>query len=94
MPEAALKDYLQPFPGIRSFIFAPPPEGESRTWIFRAIEDPQLVLEFHFTTLLTQGWNVVENASTLVAKRGTSDLSVSALRRQDETRIVYEVHDR
>ena len=91
MSDSALKEYLQPFPGIGDFIFVPPETGESRTWIFRADEDPALILDFHFSSLITHGWHVVKTAPTIVAERDGSGVSVSAARRQDETRITYEV---
>ena len=91
MAQPPLKDYLEPYPGIRDFIFTPPAEGESRTWIFMAVEEPQTILNFHFTSLLTHGWRVVQNEPSLIAKRADAQLEVSTLRRQDETRVVYEV---
>ena len=86
-----LKDYLEPYPGIRDFIFAPPGEGQSRTWIFCADEPPQTILDFHFSFLITHGWRVLQTEPSIVAKRGDADLSVSTLTRNDGTRVVYEV---
>ena len=91
MSEAALKEYIQPYPGIGGYIFAPPATGESRTWIFRCTEDPKTVLDFHFSSLMTQGWRVLKLAPALVAEKSGSSVSVSSLRRSDETRIIYEV---
>ena len=91
MSDSALKEYIQPFPGIGGFIFVPPETGESRTWIFRATDDPQHILDFHFSSFMTQGWNVVENGARVLAERGGEGVSVSASRRKDETRIIYEV---
>ena len=92
MCETALKEYIQPFPGIPSFIFAPPATRESRTWIFGANEEPESVLNFHLAAFLAQGWHVLESAPSVVAERGGSGVSVSASRRRNETRIVYEVY--
>ena len=86
-----LKDYIEPFPGIRDFIFAPPGEGSSRTWIFAADEAPQTILDFHFSFLITHGWQITQNAPALMAKRAGTDIAVSTLSRGDSTRVVYEV---
>ncbi len=86
-----LKDYIEPYPGIRDFIFAPPGEGAFRTWIFAADEKPQTILDFHFSFLITHGWQILQNEPTLVAKRAGADISVSTLSREDGTRVVYEV---
>ena len=86
-----LNDYIEPFPGIRDFIFAPPGEGQSRTWIFTADETPQTILNFHFSFLLTHRWRIVQNEPVILAKRGEVDISVSTLSREDGTRVVYEV---
>ena len=95
MSDTALKQYLEPYPGIRDFIFAPhaPIEGTPRTWIFCAAEDPQEILNYHFSFLLTHGWRVLQSEPSIVAQRAGADLSVSTLRRNDETRVVYEVRD-
>jgi hypothetical protein len=92
MNSERLTDILEPFPGIRDFIFAPPPSGASRTWIFCATEDPEFILNYHFASLVTHGWRVTQSQPSIEARRGESGLSVSTLRRNDETRIVYEVH--
>ena len=86
-----LKDYIEPYPGIRGFIFAPPGEGSSRTWIFAANETPQTILDFHFSFLITHGWQILQNEPALLAKRAGDDISVSALSREDGTRVVYEI---
>ena len=91
MPQTTLNEYIEPYPGIRDFIFAPPASGPSRTWIFCAAEEPQRILDYHFSFLITHGWRVLQSEPTLVAHRGNADLSVSTLRRNDETRVVYEV---
>lgn len=91
MATTALKDYLEPYPGIRDFIFTPPSEGRSRTWIFAADEPPQTILNFHFSFLLTHGWQIVQNEPTLIAKRADADLSVSSWTTDDSTRVAYEV---
>ena len=92
MPQTALKDYIEPYPGIRDYIFAPPAEGVSRTWIFITAEDPpQTILNYHFVSLLTHGWRVIRNEPLIVAKRADADLLVSVVSREDETRVVYEV---
>ena len=91
MPDTALKDYIEPYPGIRDFIFVPPPVGESRTWIYCAVEDPQSILNYHFASLMTHGWRVLQNEPTILARRAGTDLSVSTMRRGDESRIVYEL---
>lgn len=91
MPEKTLADYIQPFPNIGEFIFVPRSDGESRTWIYRASEDSQMILDFHFSSLITHGWRLKETSPALVAERDGSNLSVSVLRRQDEARVVYEV---
>ena len=87
-----LKDYIEPYPGIRDFIFAPPAEGQSRTWIFCADGAPQTILNFHFSFLITHGWEIVQNEPSILAKRGQADLSVNAETRDDGTRIVYELN--
>jgi hypothetical protein len=91
MTESQLKDYIQPFPDIGDFIFVPPSSGPSRTWIYRAEDDPQLILDFHFSSLMSTGWRVKETSPVIVAERAGSSLSVSTLRRQDGTRVVYEI---
>ena len=91
MSESALENYIQLFPGIRGFIFAPPATGESRTWIFGADEPPESVLDFHFAWLITQGWTVTQSSPQLVAEREGAGVSVSASRQKDGTRITYEV---
>ena len=91
MSETALQKYIQPYPGIRAFIFAPPATGDSRTWIFGADEPPEMILDFHFAWLMTQGWTVLESSPRLVAEREGAGLSVSASRQKNETRIIYEV---
>ncbi len=90
MPDSRLKEYFQPYPGIRDFIFAPA-EGASRTWIYGADGAPQSVLDFHFTSLITSGWRVVQNSPSLVAERAGAGVSVSASTRGSETRVVYEL---
>ena len=90
MAATTLRDFIQPFPDI-SFIFVPPAEGWSRTWIYRAAEDPQSILDYHFSSLMTHGWRVLETSPRLVAERHGSNIAVSASRLKDETRIVYEV---
>ncbi len=91
MTEYALEHYIQPYPGIRGFIFAPPATGESRTWIFDADVPPELVLNYHFASLLTQGWRVTEGSPKITAERGDSGVTVSVSSRNDGTRIIYEV---
>ena len=91
MSESALENYIQLFPGIRDFIFAPAETGKSRTWIFGADDAPQFILNFHFESLLTHGWKVIESSSGLTAERSGSAVSVSASRLKDQTRIVYEI---
>jgi len=91
MPLSELGHYLQPFPGIRSSIFLPAPTQGTRTWIYRADETPEFVLDFHRSSLLTDGWRVLELSPAVVAERGSSSVSVSASRRGDDTLIVYEV---
>jgi len=86
-----LKDYIEPYPGIRDFIFEPPGEGSSRTWIFAADEAPQTIMDFHFSFLITHGWEITQNKPSLLAKRAGADIAVSALSRNDGTRVVYEV---
>jgi hypothetical protein len=92
MSEIALESYIQLYPGIRGFIFTPPATGESRTWIFSATEPPEFVLNFHFAALLTQGWHVLESSPRIIAERDGSNISISASRQKEETRIVYEVY--
>ena len=91
MSETSLREFLQPYPGIGGFIFAPPEAGESRTWIFRASGDPKLILDFHLVSFMTHGWRVTRSDGALLAERGGAGVSVSALRRQDESRVIYEV---
>ena len=91
MSDTILKQYLQPFPGECRFIFAPPATGRTRTWIFGTDDMPDLILNFHLASFLTHGWRVVESSPSIVAERDGSGISVSAMRRRDETRIVYEV---
>ena len=90
MPQPALNEFIELYPGIRGSIFTPSP-GQSRTWIFCAIEEPQRILDYHFSFLLTHGWRVLQSEPSIIAQRGDADISVSTLRRNDETRIVYEL---
>lgn len=91
MPLTELGQYIQPFPGIRGSIFLPAPTPGPRTWIYRADETPEFVLDFHRSSLITDGWRVVKVSPAVVAERGSSSVSVSASRRGDETLIIYEV---
>lgn len=91
MSETSLKEFIQPYPGINDFIFFPTATGEFRTWIYRAMEDPQTIMNFHFMALMTQGWNVKDSSASIVAERNGSGISVSTLRRENETRIIYEI---
>ena len=86
-----LNDYIEPFPGIRDFIFAPPGEGASRTWIFSADENAQSIMNFSFSFLITHGWEIVQNEPSLLAKRAGTDIAVSVLSRDDGSRVVYEI---
>lgn len=92
MPDNRLKEYLQPYPGIRDFIFAPPEAGETRTWIFGADGTPQTIINFHFSSFLMNGWRVVRDSPSLVAERAGAGVSVSVSVRGSETRVVYEIH--
>jgi hypothetical protein len=91
MPESELGRYFKPFPGIRTNVFLPAPVQGTRTWIYRADEMPEFVLNFHRLSLMVDGWHVVEFSPAIVAERGPSSLSVSASRRGDDTLIVYEI---
>ena len=91
MALATLKDYIEPYPGIRDFIFTPPTEGSSRTWIYCSDEATQTILDFRFSSLITHGWRILQNEPSILAKRGDTNLSVNALTRNDGTRIVYEL---
>jgi hypothetical protein len=55
------------------------------------MEDPKIILDFHFSSFMTHGWRVLKTAPTLVAERADAGISVSSLRRKDETRIIYEL---
>ena len=91
MSEVELSQYVKPFPGIRSSIFLPSPMLSNRTWIYRADDAPEFILDFHRSSLMGDGWRVTEFSPTVVAERGPSSVSVSASRRGDDTLIVYEV---
>lgn len=91
MPQIELSQYVKPFPGIRSSIFLPSPTLEKRTWIYRADDTPEFILDFHRSSLMGDGWRVTEFSPTVVAERGSDSVSVSASRRGEDTLIVYEV---
>jgi hypothetical protein len=93
MADTSLKQILEPFPGIRDFIFVPPAEGDRRTWIYGATEDPQLVLDFHISSFISGGWRVREGRPDVRAEKEGAVVSVSTLRRNDETRIIYELQN-
>ena len=91
MTETTLLPFLEPFPGIRDFIFLPSADLERRTWIYGAEEDPQFILDFHISSLISRGWRVIESSPEVVAEKEGASLSVSTFRRKDQIRIIYDL---